>query len=598
MRMGYAGYVNESQYLKFKLPKPYKFLMLSTIHALHHRKGGFDVSANFIICILTCLILNRTFNISQVIFNHMVHNVHGERFLQYPRFIQMLLDDQIPNLPKLDNDEIELDHMDNDTSKRLNVYQGKEEPPYIKKFGAIAKQDDIAPAHDKWRHDDAAKNSEKAGGETVTENVEAAAGGETVGKTFVEGVVHTDSSETKSDIDITRIAPTTGFNGNKGRQTGPSRKRKNSDEEDASYVPSSAEVIKTKKGRGMKQNAKPTGVTPRKLKIQKTTAKAVKDTTGESVQVPESVTMEVPIVQAEIHVPTPPTSPIQESIPIQTEVNVTTPPQQSQNVEEPGSTSKKSTTPLQQGSGMSFPEVPHNLGTGPIPLEDVGDVPFFDDARVDGVIKRVAELEKAKAETDEKLKASDAKLKATEEKLKSVEAENVVLKNEILAMNEKILDVQAGNSALNEMIDELLTTNFDLNDSHATMSVENEIMQKELEDVRADKENKSRQLEMLYAVIEDRLGVNVHATYNEIRIRRAEAWRMERQQRDAQEAADATKDIGKSIADEEVLESPSQKEQSSSNVEVNTETAIVLAQQFILVGEAVDVPYGKAETKS
>ncbi|KAF5817988.1 hypothetical protein HanXRQr2_Chr02g0059511 [Helianthus annuus] len=217
--------------------------------------------------------------------------------------------------------------------------------------------------------------------------------------------------------------------------------------------------------------------------------------------------MEVPIVPAKIHVPTPPTSPIQESITVQTKVNITTPPQQSQNVEEPGSTSKKSTTPLQQGSGMSFPEVPHNLGTSPIPLEDVGDIPFFDDARVDGVIKRVAELEKAKAETDEKLKASDAKLKATEEKLKSVEADNVVLKNEILTMNEKILDVQAGNNALNEMIDELLTTNVDLNDSHATMSVVNEIMQKELEDLRADKENNSRQLEMLYVVIEDRLGV-------------------------------------------------------------------------------------------
>ncbi|MFS7986718.1 hypothetical protein Hanom_Chr11g01013601 [Helianthus anomalus] len=27
MRMGYAGYVNESQYLKSKLPKPYKFLI-------------------------------------------------------------------------------------------------------------------------------------------------------------------------------------------------------------------------------------------------------------------------------------------------------------------------------------------------------------------------------------------------------------------------------------------------------------------------------------------------------------------------------------------------------------------------------------------
>ncbi|XP_021998010.1 prostatic spermine-binding protein-like [Helianthus annuus] len=87
---------------------------------------------------------------------------------------------------------------------------------------------------------------------------------------------------------------------------------------------------------------------------------------------------------------------------------------------------------------------------------------------------------------------------------------------------------------------------------------------------------------MLYAVIEDRLGLNVHAEYDQIGIRRAESRRMEREQRDAQEAADAAKDNGKGIADVEVLESSSQKKQQSSNADVNTEMAIVLAQQFIL----------------
>ncbi|MFS8007801.1 hypothetical protein Hanom_Chr14g01265281 [Helianthus anomalus] len=43
MRMGYAGYVNDVSYLKSKLPKPYKFFVRCTVHALHHRKGGFDV---------------------------------------------------------------------------------------------------------------------------------------------------------------------------------------------------------------------------------------------------------------------------------------------------------------------------------------------------------------------------------------------------------------------------------------------------------------------------------------------------------------------------------------------------------------------------
>ncbi|KAF5813885.1 hypothetical protein HanRHA438_Chr03g0114941 [Helianthus annuus] len=222
----------------------------------------------------------------------------------------MLLDDQIPNLPKEDDDELELDHMDNETLRRLNVYRDQPtEPPLIKKFAAIAKSDYQAPANDKWRHDKSdlgsetekmklyepkrskwwfkaedkkkkkkrtpthttpkastpkatpkrtlkkrstlhlvdepdevqpgnvnvegevgssqqnitleeleniiadqdatkvTKNAEKAGGETVTENVE------TDKETFEEGVVRTDSSETESDIDLTKIAQKTGFNG-------------------------------------------------------------------------------------------------------------------------------------------------------------------------------------------------------------------------------------------------------------------------------------------------------------------------------------------------------------------------------------------------
>ncbi|KAJ0750074.1 hypothetical protein HanLR1_Chr05g0177681 [Helianthus annuus] len=72
MRMGYTGYVNETSYNKSKLSRPYKFLVHSTIHALHHRKGAFDVSSDFLMCVLTCLILNHPFNISQEIFNHVV----------------------------------------------------------------------------------------------------------------------------------------------------------------------------------------------------------------------------------------------------------------------------------------------------------------------------------------------------------------------------------------------------------------------------------------------------------------------------------------------------------------------------------------------
>ncbi|KAJ0434151.1 hypothetical protein HanOQP8_Chr17g0665041 [Helianthus annuus] len=254
----------------------------------------------------------------------------------------------------------------------------------------------------------------------------------------------------------------------------------------------------------------------------------------------ENVEMEVP-VQSEFRMATPPTSPIHESIP---EVHVSTPQQPLKTVEEFGSTTKKTTSPTPQGSSQGFPKVPSNLDGGPTSVNVVGYILFFNDDKVDELAKKVAKLEKAKAE-------SDAELKENKEKLKQVEAENVVLKNEILAMNDQIEDVKAGNNALNELIDELLTMNCDLNDSHATMSNANEIMQKEIADLTVGKENKSKKIEMLYAVIEDKLRINVHAAYDDIEIRRAEARRMEKQQQDAAEAA---KDKGKGIAIEEASE--------------------------------------------
>ncbi|KAJ0742887.1 hypothetical protein HanPI659440_Chr10g0369291 [Helianthus annuus] len=236
-------------------------------------------------------------------------------------------------------------------------------------------------------------------------------------------------------------------------------------------------------------------------------------------------------------------------------------------VEEPTSTSKKAATSVHQSSSQSFPGIPSNLG----PIPSLDDVRFFGDERVDGILKRVSILEKAKAESDEKLKAAVVELKETKEKMISMEAENVVLKNELTAVKEKVLEDEARINVLNEMFDDILSSNTDLQDANATMSQANEIMKKELEDLKAHDESKTKQLDMLYAVIEDRLGVNVHATYDDVEIRRAEARRMERQRLDAEEAARAALDKGKNLADEEVLESSSQQEQKQPEIEIKVE---------------------------
>ncbi|MFS8003147.1 hypothetical protein Hanom_Chr13g01210491 [Helianthus anomalus] len=296
---------------------PYKFLVHCVIHALSHRKGAYDETSDSIMNIIACLVLNRPYNILQVIFNHMVDIIKGEKFIMYPRFIQMLLDDQIPNQPK---DELKLHHMDSETVKSFDKYKGvkpENEPRYRPKFGKIKKANYVAPEGDNWRHEESNSDSEikrlesvvekrlrfwfakdekkrkrtpkislkvviketekrkspprlvaevvvppteliKQGAyilnmsfaeylkcttakgaegdnaekevETTTENVETTTknvevGGEGVKETFVEGLVHTDSSATESDeFDPTKIAPTSYISGKQKYKRSPKKK--------------------------------------------------------------------------------------------------------------------------------------------------------------------------------------------------------------------------------------------------------------------------------------------------------------------------------------------------------------------------------------
>ncbi|KAF5798302.1 hypothetical protein HanXRQr2_Chr07g0291281 [Helianthus annuus] len=142
------------------------------VHALSHRKGAYDETSDYIMNIIMCLVLNRPYNISQVIFNHMLDNVKGEKYIMYPRFFQMLLDDQVPNLPKDPTDEMNLHHINSETLNRLNKYKGltPEQEPRVKgMIGKIKKPNYVAPENDHWRH--AESNSEDES-ERLSEMVE------------------------------------------------------------------------------------------------------------------------------------------------------------------------------------------------------------------------------------------------------------------------------------------------------------------------------------------------------------------------------------------------------------------------------------------
>ncbi|KAJ0513621.1 hypothetical protein HanRHA438_Chr10g0449481 [Helianthus annuus] len=161
--MGFTGHLN-GKYLKPMFSTPYKFLIHCVVHALSHRKGAYDETSDYIMNIITCLVLNMPYNVSQVIFNYMVDNVGSGsgKYIMYPRFIQMMIDDQFKDLPKDPDDILYLRNMTADTLSRLSKYPKKDDPePRARRM--ICKIDNpayVAPENDAWRHDNSNSENE------------------------------------------------------------------------------------------------------------------------------------------------------------------------------------------------------------------------------------------------------------------------------------------------------------------------------------------------------------------------------------------------------------------------------------------------------
>ncbi|MFS7997223.1 hypothetical protein Hanom_Chr12g01139161 [Helianthus anomalus] len=93
-RMGFTGHLN-GKMIKTMFSKPYKLMIHYVLHALSHRKGAYIKTSDYIMNIITCLVLNRPYNVSKVISDHLVDNVvaGSGKYIMYPIFIQMMIDD-------------------------------------------------------------------------------------------------------------------------------------------------------------------------------------------------------------------------------------------------------------------------------------------------------------------------------------------------------------------------------------------------------------------------------------------------------------------------------------------------------------------------
>ncbi|KAL8225974.1 hypothetical protein R6Q57_018531 [Mikania cordata] len=96
LRIKYFGVYSEYSIKKGKLPLQYKFLAHVLFHCMGMRKGIFDELRNLMRSAMVALILNKPFSFFAMIFRYLYDNITKakDKFLMYPRFVQMLIDER------------------------------------------------------------------------------------------------------------------------------------------------------------------------------------------------------------------------------------------------------------------------------------------------------------------------------------------------------------------------------------------------------------------------------------------------------------------------------------------------------------------------
>ncbi|GJR23783.1 hypothetical protein Tco_0972310 [Tanacetum coccineum] len=103
--MGYKGDLTTLTFQKSIFSPQWKYLIHTIIHCLSSKSTSWDQFLTNVASAVICLATDRTFNFSKMIFDGMNRNLEAKKkFLMYPRFIQVFLNNQLQNIPApLDN---------------------------------------------------------------------------------------------------------------------------------------------------------------------------------------------------------------------------------------------------------------------------------------------------------------------------------------------------------------------------------------------------------------------------------------------------------------------------------------------------------------
>ncbi|GJW40964.1 hypothetical protein Tco_0066809 [Tanacetum coccineum] len=105
--MGYENLSDKLTFYKSYFSPQWKYLIHTILQCLSSKSTAWNEFGTNIASAVICLAKNQKFNFSKLIFDGMLRNLdpNSKKFLMYPRFLQLFLNNQIENLEAVFNDE-------------------------------------------------------------------------------------------------------------------------------------------------------------------------------------------------------------------------------------------------------------------------------------------------------------------------------------------------------------------------------------------------------------------------------------------------------------------------------------------------------------
>ncbi|GJU55987.1 hypothetical protein Tco_1229701 [Tanacetum coccineum] len=100
-RIGYENLTQKLTFYKAYFSSQWKFLIHTILQCLSAKTTAWNEFSSTMTSAIICLATNQKFNFSKYIFDNMLKNLEGEvKFLMYPRFVQVFLNNQVEGMTK------------------------------------------------------------------------------------------------------------------------------------------------------------------------------------------------------------------------------------------------------------------------------------------------------------------------------------------------------------------------------------------------------------------------------------------------------------------------------------------------------------------